>query len=132
MVLQVVVRESERRSQAAMREWEHASLTDLVLLPLLPYLVWAFIYYGKARARQAPSAHLCAYLENMLLPAAHCQWKDCAAACAQLSMPLAASQAGLQLVGYCTVVLCFRRCCCRSDRPGMAMCEAHQCATYAP
>ena len=51
------MRESERRSQAAMREWEHASLTDLVLLPLLPYLVWAFIYYGKARAQQAPSAH---------------------------------------------------------------------------
>ena len=59
---QVVVRESERRSQAAMREWEHASLTDLVLLPLLPYLVWACIYYGKARAGQgllAPHSLAC-------------------------------------------------------------------------
>lgn len=68
--LQVVVRESERRSHAAMREWEHASLTDLVLLPLLPYLVWAFIYYGKARAEQALPARLCACSKDMLLPAA--------------------------------------------------------------
>ena len=67
------MRESERRSQAAMREWEHASLTDLVLLPLLPYLVWAFIYYGKARAEQALPAHLCAYFTHTLLPAAYCQ-----------------------------------------------------------
>ena len=55
----MVVRESERRSQAAMSEWEHASLTDLVLLPLLPYLVWAFIYYGKARAEQAFAVQTC-------------------------------------------------------------------------
>ena len=32
-----------------MREWEDASLKDLVLLPLLPYLCWALVYYAKAR-----------------------------------------------------------------------------------
>jgi len=42
-------RESGRRSAAAMREWEDASLKDLVLLPLLPYLCWALVYYAKAR-----------------------------------------------------------------------------------
>jgi hypothetical protein len=48
---QVQGRESGRRTAAAMREWEEASLTDLVLLPLLPYLAWALVYYAKARAR---------------------------------------------------------------------------------
>jgi hypothetical protein len=38
-----------------MREWEEASLTDLVLLPLLPYLAWALVYYAKARARPLPA-----------------------------------------------------------------------------
>ena len=47
-------RESGRRSAAAMREWEDASLKDLVLLPLLPYLCWALVYYAKARHAGAP------------------------------------------------------------------------------
>jgi hypothetical protein len=28
-------------------EWQHGSLMDLVLLPLVPYLVWAIAYYIK-------------------------------------------------------------------------------------
>jgi hypothetical protein len=28
-------------------EWQHGSLMDLVVLPLVPYLLWAIAYYVK-------------------------------------------------------------------------------------
>lgn len=37
----------EGRSEAAKAEWQHGSLYNLVLLPLLPYLLWAIAYYIK-------------------------------------------------------------------------------------
>ena len=67
------MRESGRRPHAAMREWEHASLTDLVLLPLLPYLVWAFVYYGKARRAGPRGAAVHACMTRCCLPAARLQ-----------------------------------------------------------
>jgi hypothetical protein len=36
-----------RASPAARAHWESASLGELVLLPLLPYLAWAVFYYVK-------------------------------------------------------------------------------------
>lgn len=41
----------EGRSEAAKAEWQHGSLHNLVLLPLLPYLLWAIAYYIKVRSR---------------------------------------------------------------------------------
>ena len=30
-----------------MAEWHEASLLDLVVLPMIPYLIWALLYYVK-------------------------------------------------------------------------------------
>ena len=43
------IREANRKSLGAMQEWHHASLAQLVLLPCVPYLLWAVLYYIKAR-----------------------------------------------------------------------------------
>jgi len=45
----VHIREANRKSPEAMREWHDASLVQLVLLPCVPYLLWAVLYYTKAR-----------------------------------------------------------------------------------
>lgn len=36
---------------AAAAAWERASIRDLVLLPMIPYTVWALLYYLKVRQR---------------------------------------------------------------------------------
>lgn len=38
------------------REWDHASLGQLVLYPLLPYLFWALAYYAKVRVLKAQAS----------------------------------------------------------------------------
>lgn len=44
----VHVREHNRKAgTAAMEEWHNASLWDLVVLPMAPYLLWALLYYLK-------------------------------------------------------------------------------------
>ena len=43
----VHVREYNKKSSGAMAEWHEASLLDLVVLPMIPYLVWALLYYVK-------------------------------------------------------------------------------------
>lgn len=44
------VREYNKKSSAtAMAEWHEASLLDLVVLPMIPYLTWALLYYVKVR-----------------------------------------------------------------------------------
>ena len=43
----VHVREYNKKSTEAMAEWHDASLLDLVVLPMIPYLVWALLYYVK-------------------------------------------------------------------------------------
>ena len=43
----VHVREYNKKSSAAMAEWHEASLLDLVVLPMIPYLTWALLYYVK-------------------------------------------------------------------------------------
>ena len=30
-----------------MAEWHEATLLDLVVLPMIPYLIWALLYYVK-------------------------------------------------------------------------------------
>ena len=51
----VHVREYNKKSSAAMAEWHEASLLDLVVLPMIPYLIWALLYYVKVcRCPQAP------------------------------------------------------------------------------
>lgn len=35
------------KSDAAKADWQHGSLYNLVLLPLIPYLLWAVAYYVK-------------------------------------------------------------------------------------
>lgn len=41
-----------RTSSQAAAEWEHGGMRDLVLLPMLPYIVWAALYYLKVRSGQ--------------------------------------------------------------------------------
>lgn len=43
----VHVREYNKKSSEAMAEWHEATLLDLVVLPMIPYLVWALLYYVK-------------------------------------------------------------------------------------
>ena len=43
----VHVREYNKKSTEAMAEWHEATLLDLVVLPMIPYLVWALLYYIK-------------------------------------------------------------------------------------
>ena len=45
----VHVREYNKKSSEAMAEWHEATLLDLVVLPMIPYLVWALLYYVKVR-----------------------------------------------------------------------------------
>lgn len=35
-----------------MAEWHEASLLDLVVLPMIPYLIWALLYYVKVCVRK--------------------------------------------------------------------------------
>ena len=50
----VHVREHNRKAgTAAMEEWHNASLWDLVVLPMAPYLLWALLYYLKVGAFSA-------------------------------------------------------------------------------
>lgn len=37
----------DSKSEEAKAEWQHGSLTSLVVIPLLPYLLWAVAYYIK-------------------------------------------------------------------------------------
>ena len=46
------VREYNKKSSAAMAEWHEASLLDLVVLPMIPYLIWALLYYVKVCVRK--------------------------------------------------------------------------------
>ena len=48
------IREANRKSPEAMQEWHNASLAQLVLLPCVPYLLWAVLYYIKARGPVPP------------------------------------------------------------------------------
>lgn len=41
------VREYNNKSTEAMAEWHEATLLDLVVLPMIPYLIWALLYYVK-------------------------------------------------------------------------------------
>lgn len=50
----VHIREANRKSPEAMREWHDASLVQLVLLPCVPYLLWAVLYYTKVRSPLVP------------------------------------------------------------------------------
>ena len=43
----VHVREYNKKSTEAMAEWHEATLLDLVVLPMIPYLTWALLYYVK-------------------------------------------------------------------------------------
>ena len=50
----VHVREHNKKAgTAAMEEWHNASLWDLVVLPMAPYLLWALLYYLKVGASRA-------------------------------------------------------------------------------
>ena len=50
----VHVREHNKKAgTAAMEEWHNASLWDLVVLPMAPYLLWALLYYLKVGAPYA-------------------------------------------------------------------------------
>ena len=44
-------RQASRKSQEAMREWDTATVAQLILFPCLPYLLWAVLYYIKVGAR---------------------------------------------------------------------------------
>ena len=48
----VHVREYNKKSTEAMAEWHEATLLDFVVLPMIPYLVWALLYYVKVLAGQ--------------------------------------------------------------------------------
>jgi hypothetical protein len=43
-------RQASRKSQEAMREWDTATVAQLILFPCLPYLLWAVLYYIKVSA----------------------------------------------------------------------------------
>lgn len=42
-------RQASKKSQEAMREWDTATVAQLILFPCLPYLLWAVLYYIKVR-----------------------------------------------------------------------------------
>ena len=44
-------RQASCKSQEAMREWDTATVAQLILFPCLPYLLWAVLYYIKVGAR---------------------------------------------------------------------------------
>lgn len=44
-------RHASAQSAEAMREWDNASVAQLILLPCLPYLLWAILYYIKVGSR---------------------------------------------------------------------------------
>ena len=41
------VREYNKKSAEAMTEWHNASFVELVMWPMIPYLMWALLYYIK-------------------------------------------------------------------------------------
>ena len=51
---EVGVRVADRKSPEAVREWHDATLVQLVLLPCVPYLLWAVLYYTKACTSPLP------------------------------------------------------------------------------
>ena len=48
----------DAKSDEAKACWHHGSLLDLVLLPFLPYLLWAVAYYIKVAHSDHPSSLL--------------------------------------------------------------------------
>ena len=50
----VHVREYNKKSTEAMAEWHEATLLDLVVLPMIPYLTWALLYYIKVSTALCP------------------------------------------------------------------------------
>ncbi len=39
--------QASQKSPEAMREWDTATVAQLILFPCLPYLLWAVLYYIK-------------------------------------------------------------------------------------
>ena len=52
------VREYNKKSAEAMTEWHNASFVELVMWPMIPYLMWALLYYIKVDTTNMPS-NLC-------------------------------------------------------------------------
>ncbi len=45
-----------------MAEWHDASLLDLVVLPMIPYLVWALLYYVKVAPLPSLPVQCCCHV----------------------------------------------------------------------
>ena len=43
------VKQFTKASNTLKAEWQSATLTELVLFPMVPYLLWAVLYYAKVR-----------------------------------------------------------------------------------
>ena len=56
------VREYNKKSTEAMAEWHDASLLDLVVLPMIPYLVWALLYYVKVTPLPSLPVQCCCHV----------------------------------------------------------------------
>jgi hypothetical protein len=85
----------DAKSDEAKARWHHGSLLDLVLLPFLPYLLWAVAYYIKVAKRRLPSSPRTPSLGSALsrtwssvLCHAHtlCQAHEVQAICSQLAL----------------------------------------------
>ncbi len=40
-------RENNAKTPEALKKWHHASFLEMALLPMVPYLIWAVLYYIK-------------------------------------------------------------------------------------
>ena len=60
---------ASEKSPEAMKEWDTATVAQLILFPCLPYLLWAILYYIKVEHPQYPmstSQHACVPAETLL------------------------------------------------------------------
>lgn len=77
------VKQFTGESKALKQEWYSATLTELVLFPMVPYLLWAVCYYAKASTSRLLDAHFCPW-EGLHL---YWSWLSHTSGCASASLP---------------------------------------------
>ena len=64
--------QASQKSPEAMREWDTATVAQLILFPCLPYLLWAVLYYIKAGGAISEAIAVHGMTPNDCLP--HLLW----------------------------------------------------------
>lgn len=102
-------RENTSKTPEALRKWHEASFLEIALLPMVPYLVWAVLYYIKvSTAHPVPLSQRlagCVLLSYPTVP----RWKMCCLTCTSSTGRMSG------LVDAFFLPICSRMLCCCAE-----------------